>query len=179
MPWPKGKPMPPNMKAKRVATLKANAKTVKTTYYIGGEECWKCPTCGLTLNAAGFYKDKRTSNGLTSQCKRCHTEGNIRTRDASKACDTNRRYMRAARERDPEKFRARERIAARKRPWTIQREARYQLNLAIRRREVQKPILCQRCEKARKLTAHHDDYTKPLDVRWLCYECHGLEHRHN
>lgn len=35
---------------------------------------------------------------------------------------------------------------------------------------------CEKCG-APKAHAHHDDYTKPLDVRWLCRSCHGVEHR--
>ncbi len=31
----------------------------------------------------------------------------------------------------------------------------------------------------RKVHAHHDDYNKPLNVRWLCEEHHREWHRHN
>lgn len=35
---------------------------------------------------------------------------------------------------------------------------------------------CERCGEA-KTEAHHPDYTKRLEVIWLCDVCHGLEHR--
>lgn len=29
---------------------------------------------------------------------------------------------------------------------------------------------------SRNAQAHHDDYSRPLDVTWLCPSCHAAEH---
>jgi len=47
---------------------------------------------------------------------------------------------------------------------------------ALRKGILVRPSKCQRCNKRRKVHAHHDDYTKPLDVNWLCSRCHGRLH---
>lgn len=40
-----------------------------------------------------------------------------------------------------------------------------------------RPLPCQDCGASSDLThAHHDDYSKPLDVRWLCQPCHNRHH---
>lgn len=50
------------------------------------------------------------------------------------------------------------------------------------RREIAAGRLCREpCEvcSAPVTHAHHDDYGKPLDVRWLCAECHREWHKRN
>lgn len=38
---------------------------------------------------------------------------------------------------------------------------------------------CQKCGGTLNLQAHHHDYSKPLDVEWLCSKCHGeLRRKH-
>jgi hypothetical protein len=52
-------------------------------------------------------------------------------------------------------------------------------NAALRSGEIVRGDACEACGGTggkRALDGHHDDYTKPLDVRWLCRSCHGEVH---
>jgi len=42
-----------------------------------------------------------------------------------------------------------------------------------------RPSCCDRCRKECKPDGHHKDYSKPLDVDWLCRSCHKLWHGNN
>lgn len=48
---------------------------------------------------------------------------------------------------------------------------------AVRAGLITKPDACETCGREVRLHAHHDDYTKPLKVRWLCGRCHRLAHK--
>lgn len=48
---------------------------------------------------------------------------------------------------------------------------------AIRAGRLVRPEICGRCGEARKIEASHDDYSRPLDVEWLCRQCHALKDR--
>ena len=89
--------------------------------------------------------------------------------------------------RDPERVRARERArsrTARKRASIERSQARYPHKLLARKmvraavvagRLVRQP--CAVCG-ATKVEGHHPDYTKPLEVEWLCRRHHTLRHPH-
>jgi hypothetical protein len=54
--------------------------------------------------------------------------------------------------------------------------ARSYLHSYIKRNKVQKSF-CFKCD-APIAEAHHNDYSKPLEIVWLCRKCH-LEHHRN
>jgi hypothetical protein len=35
---------------------------------------------------------------------------------------------------------------------------------------------CQKCGSAENVQRHHEDYSKPLDITFLCKKCHTKEH---
>jgi hypothetical protein len=52
---------------------------------------------------------------------------------------------------------------------------------AIKKGKIIKPTHCSKCGKAGKIEGHHEDYSKPLEVIWLCKACHnytrkGIKH---
>jgi hypothetical protein len=49
----------------------------------------------------------------------------------------------------------------------------------IRDGKLQRKSECSVCSSDRAVHAHHDDYSKPTEVRWLCCVCHRAWHRLN
>lgn len=47
---------------------------------------------------------------------------------------------------------------------------------AVRSGKIIRPEICGACKKPGIIQAHHDDYTKPLEVKWLCAKCHSRAH---
>ena len=54
-------------------------------------------------------------------------------------------------------------------------QARQTLGIAVRQGLVTKKP-CERCG-AKNTHGHHPDYSKPLEVIWLCPRCHSAEHK--
>lgn len=55
--------------------------------------------------------------------------------------------------------------------------ARARLRYALKAGTIRKPDACQSCEATgQRIEGHHDDYSKPLVVLWLCPSCHRERH---
>jgi hypothetical protein len=61
--------------------------------------------------------------------------------------------------------------------YPTQRKAVWTLNNAIKDRRIIRPETCSRCNKTARIEGHHPDYSKALEVVWLCRPCHVEEHR--
>lgn len=123
-----------------------------------GSRKW-CSGCGKELPFAAFASDrtKRYGIGLQSLCRGCSSE-------------RKSAWYRANREH----VQARHAIyRATQRP---KREAHKAVARALTSGALVRPVTCQDCHALCKPEAHHDDYAKPLDVRWLCRSCHRHAH---
>ena len=131
------------------------------------KECFKC---GETKPLDDFYRHPAMKDGHVNKCKECNKRDVRKNRAANveyyRAYDTSRKSRlaydpeaaRVKRQRDKEKFRARRMVA-------------YQVSKG---NLVAEP--CSNCGSENHLHAHHDDYSKPLNVRWLCAACHSQHH---
>lgn len=100
------------------------------------------------IDRARYYRDR---------AKRLALSRRIRQSDPVR----HTAYTRAWRRRNPEKYRAQNAV-----------------NNAIRDGKLERgPCEQAGSECSARVTAHHDDYAKPLVVRWLCTFHHGLVHR--
>lgn len=59
---------------------------------------------------------------------------------------------------------------------SIKTKAVQKVNDAIRYGKLIRPTQCSLCLSPTDIQAHHHDYSKPLEVIWLCRTCHCKEH---
>jgi hypothetical protein len=141
-----------------------------------------CFKCGVEKPRAEFYRHPEMGDGLLGKCKDCtrrdvsaHRAGNVeRVTRYDRARSAAKRKVRAlggvllmqVRRTEAEKVQ--------------RRRASQAVTSAMRSGRLVRPEGCEDCgtspaRSARGLSliqAHHDDYTQPLAVRWLCPPCH-------
>ena len=54
--------------------------------------------------------------------------------------------------------------------------AKNKLDYAVRKGLIKRPKRCSNCPNTGRIEGHHEDYSKPFEVDWLCVSCHQLLH---
>ena len=132
-----------------------------------------CFKCDKTKELTEFYKHKRMADGYLGKCKEC-TRKDVHN-NYEKTFEVRREY-------EKNRFQTKERKAAAveyQRKYRSKNQDKYKargiVNNAIRDGRLKKQP-CEICG-SKKSQAHHDDYSRPLDVRWLCFAEHrSLKH---
>jgi hypothetical protein len=147
-----------------------------------------CRQCGVEQRMADYYRHPNMGDGHLNVCKSC-VRANVRA-NYQRNREHYQEYERG-RANLPHRVEARDayqqtpagKVAARRAHRRfiernpIKRQAQVMVGNALRDgRLARQP--CEVCCNA-KAHAHHDDYSKPLDVRWLCTTHHAEWHKHN
>jgi hypothetical protein len=131
-----------------------------------------CFRCGETKSLSEFYKHPQMSDGYLNKCKAC-TKSDVRANRVN-----NREYYRQyEKTRSKTTHRKQVIVSTQRRQRAANRQkgiAWSRVGHAMRRGSIA-PKDCELCG-CDKTEAHHDDYSKPLMVRWLCRRCHGFIH---
>lgn len=59
----------------------------------------------------------------------------------------------------------------------VRYKAHYTVTNAVRDGKFRRECICEECLGFDKVEGHHDDYRFPLEIRWLCEDCHKDWHR--
>lgn len=131
-----------------------------------------CFRCGQEKPVSEFYGHPRMKDGHLGKCKEC-TKVDVTVHRALNL-ERIHAYDRQ-RSKDPERKRAKLAYEKRYRKELPSRQRAH--NAAVRAlragKLTRKP--CEVCGKRAEM--HHDDYVKPLEVRWLCALHHHAAHR--
>lgn len=131
-----------------------------------------CIECAERKAFDQFYRHPDMADGYAQVCKSCHKE---RMRVRRRLDPAVQAYDRKRYHEDPNR---RLRLAENVKRWNERNpegyRAHYVVSNAIRDGKLKRQP-CETCG-ALKAHAHHENYSKPLEVRWLCAMCHQRHH---
>jgi len=151
-----------------------------------------CPKCNKTVPKSSFWRNKRRRDGLQCYCMFCQREivkkisqterSRIMARARVKAYkqtpqgrlqhkQSNHRYYQT------EKGKLQKKTCQNimNHEYRLAHRAHITFFRALKNSKIQKDV-CFVCGANTNIEAHHEDYSKPLDVIWLCQKHHREKH---
>lgn len=132
------------------------------------KQCFKCAS---VKPLSDFYSHPMMADGHVNKCKECNKKDVRENRkkkveyyreyDKERGNRQGISYLKEYRKRFPKK-------------WAAHKIVRFAIKCGYTTKSP-----CEKCGCSEKTHAHHDDYHKPLEIRWLCPACHRAWHDEN
>ena len=147
------------------------------------------------LNGSEYTEEERTMAGILKKLTQEQAEESVRLYDRGIALGPISKFYGVSRQAMWDLLRRRTTMRPQKRfgkdnhfyrgGETADDHAQNMVEYALRIGVLVRPSSCSECgaspgemkDGRSKIQAHHDDYNKPLEVRWLCQECHHQWHK--
>lgn len=153
----------------------------------------ECNICQILKPLTEYYKHSKMADGHLNVCKKCRITQQIEARNNRleyyQEYDRNRpnkeertkkvmEYQQTTKGKEVKQ----KCVAKYKINYPLKYKANNAVNSAIKSGKLIKPLICECCNNtftSRQIHGHHKDYSKPLDVMWLCHPCHVNWHSNN
>jgi hypothetical protein len=151
----------------------------------------RCSKCEVEKSEDCFWRRNNRSSGVNSECKECaarrrtkrYSENKVLFRAKRKEYYAKNREKLCASQVEGQKGNVKYRkyqnsyLIKKKKTGDKKFIARYMLHLAVKTGMIIRESKCTQCLIEGKVEGHHEDYNKPLDVIWLCTQCHRALHQ--
>lgn len=133
----------------------------------------KCSKCKEIKPVAEFSRNKKYASGYISQCRLCVSKWFTEEYYPKNNTGINARTK---------EYRQEHRVAINQNTYAKQdpgkQKARRAVNNALAAGKITKPTECPSCgNSGYRIEGHHKDYSKALEVDWMCMKCHAKLHR--
>jgi len=115
-----------------------------------------CKRCKECKSQEDYYYSK--GGKRSTYCKECHKD-----------------IIKRSRRKDPKSSRSNSIRWRKNNPEKIKAHGIFQN--AVNRDDIIRPAICSGCGVKCRPDGHHEDYSKPLEVTWLCRKCHAGLHQ--
>jgi hypothetical protein len=137
----------------------------------------QCKKCLRVKDIEEFYRHPQMGDGRLNKCKDC-TRADV-TENREKNVDYYRQYDRKRYDSGGKRGIASKEARLRcSRAWCARNRGKKYAHTIVQRAvasgKLHQAHACQLCGCGGvALEAHHEDYSKPLEVQWLCKKCHS------
>jgi hypothetical protein len=127
-----------------------------------------CTVCKRLLPLPDFCRSKRSADGRLYRCRTCDYKNNRKWRAAHP--EEWAQHQQQYRQRAKGKLRAD--VRSRRAAHPDRYRAQWAVGNALVGGHLKRPRRCSVCHRVCLPDAHHEDYSKPLEILWVCRPCH-------